>query len=603
MATASEVRAIIASQQAYANSAIASADGFLQRLEDIADGSFIVIPGVGAPDFTWDSSEETQALLLSLLPGAPEFTSISAIAPTYTPTTIENIDPVLVPDFTGVAPVLDFPTVPSSVLPVAPSSPSISDPVLPTAPVVALPTAPTVGAITLPEPPSIEIPSFTTTLPVDDLVVPTNSFEFYEELYTSALLSELQAKLLYDLQNGGYGIEPDDEAALFERARSRELELAASEMETLLVDSAARGFPLPPGDLNVALQRAHQNLQDKVSTLSRDIMLKRADLYVDNRRFTIEQTRQLEQILIGFHNSRMERSLNAAKAILDAAIKVYEAQVSRYTARLDAYKTEAQVFEARVRAQLAQVEIFKVVMEGKRLEVDVQRAAVEVYNAQLSGINTVVGIYKTQMEAAQVQAGIERLRIEAFRALIEGYTSQVQAKVAEFNMYEAQIRGQVARTQAYESEVKAYTATVEGAKAKADILIARLRAAIDVGNQQIEVFKAQIQAYQSDIDAQAKTIDAQTRIYGSQIQGFTAQTSAIAEAHRLDLTARQIQAQVNMKNAEIGVEQAKVLLASLQQSAAINVSAGDAASRHYSALIGSALQSIGTLASATSTTG
>lgn len=589
------VESTIALQQAYAASAVDQADGFLDILRNIASGGFFVIPGPGVPTFTWDSSENTRDFLLSLAPTAPTFAAIAAVAPTYTPTAIGGLADVPVPDFTEVAPVLDLPIAPTTTLPIAPTAPTISDPVLPSSPVLTMPTAPVLTAIVLPDAPVIDIPAFTTTLPTDDLVTPTNSFAFYEELYTSELLDELKAKLLYDLQNGGYGIETADEAAMLDRARSRELELAMSQVDILMVDSASRGFPLPPGDLNVVLQNAHRDLQNKMSGISRDIYIKRADQFVTNRNFTFEQTRQIEQILIGYHNSVMERSLNAAKAVLQASIDIFNAQVSRYNARLDAYKTEATVFEARVRAALAQTEVYKTQMEGKRLEVDIQRAGVEIYNAQLAGLNTIVNLYKTQMEAAQVQAGVERLRIDAFRALIEAYTSQVQAKVAEFNMFEAGVRGQVARVNAFESQVKAYTATVDGAKAKTEILVSRLKAEIEVAQQAIEVYKGQAEVYKTDISAQAQTIDAQAKIYGSQVQGFSAITGAVGEAARLDLSARDIQARTNIANANIGIEQAKVTLQSLISSAEINVKAGGYAADFYKALIGSALNALGTL--------
>lgn len=595
------VETIIATQQQFALDAATSADAIVDNLADLSTGSFIVIPGPGAPDFTWDATEDTQALLLSLFPAVPSFNDIEAVAPSFTPTDVGTLADVPIPDFTQVAPTLEIPTTPSSALPTAPTAPALTDPVLPSAPVLSMPTAPVLTAITLPDVPSIEIPAFTSTLPIDDLVTPTNNFEFYEVAYASELLDELKAKLLYDLQNGGYGIETADEAAMLDRARTRELENALTQMDTIMVDGASRGFPLPPGDITVALQRAQQALQNAVSGVSRDIYIKRADQFVENRKFTIEQAKQLEQILIGYHNSVMERALNAAKAVLEAAIRIFDAQVARYNARLDTYKTDAQVFEARVRAALAQTEVYKVTMEGKRIEGDLQRNQVELYNAQLNGVTTVVNLYKVQMEAAQVQAGIERLRIDAFRALIEAYTSQVQAKVAEFNMFESQIKGEVAKVNAFESQVKAYVATVDGAKAKTDVLVQRLKAEIEVAQQAIEVYKAQALVYKTDIDAQAQTIDAQTKVYGSQVQGASAQANAIGEARRLDLSAREIQSRVTLKNADIAIEQAKILLQSLVASAEINVKAGGYAADYYKALIGGAVNSINTLSSLVTT--
>lgn len=594
------VETIIADQQAYAQNALASSSEILGKLETLADSSFSAQSNASIPGYTLDSSHlaTLQALLLGFFPANISVADISATAPVYTPTDIDDLEDVPVPEFTKAAPTLEIPAAPSSALPSVPTAPSITDPVLPSAPVVTLPTAPTVGTITLPEPPSIEIPAFTMTLPVDDLVAPSNDFAFFEELYSSALLDALQAKLLADLENGGYGIEPTDEAALWDRARARELEGAMAEMETILVEGAARGFPMPPGDLNVALQRSHQNLQDKVSTIGRDIALRRSELYVESRKFTMTEVKALENILIGYHNSVMERSLNAAKAVLDASIQIFNAQVARYNARLESYKTEASVFESRVRAALAQVEIFRVTMEGKRLEADLQKVQVDVYNAQLNGVNAVINLYKTQMEAAQIQANIEQLRIQAFRALVDAYQAQVQAKVAEFNMFESRIKGEVAKMNAFESEVRAYTATVEGAKIKADIAIARLKAQLEEAGHGLQVYQTQANVYKTDIEAQAETIRARTSVFGAQVQGASAQANAIGEAHKLDLSEKDLEFKRNAENARIAIEDAKIFLEGLVKSAEIRVRAGEAGSRFFASFASAAVNSINTLASA-----
>lgn len=595
---ATDPASIIADQQAFAVSTVNSADTLISNLNDLAQTSFYFVPNVEnipSPGYGYDTSIATQDLLLGLFPDNLTVADITGTEPEFTAATVDSLGAITVPDFNDAAPILSMPAVPSSALPIAPSSPSISDPVLPSAPTITMPVSPLLASIIFPDTPSIAIPVFASALPVDDLVVPTNNFTFFEELYTSALLDELKAKLLYDLENGGYGIEPGDEAELFQRARDREVEAALTRVEDAGRAMASRGFPLPPGELSIHIDRAWQEMQDKVSSASRDITLKRADMYVENRKFTIEQTKGLEQILIGYHNSVMERALNAAKATLEAALEIFKAQVSRFNARLDSYKSEGVVFEARVRAALAQVEVYRVQMEGKRIEADVQRVQVEIYNAQLAGVTAVVGLYRVQMEAAQVQANIERLRIESFQALIQAYTAQVQAKVAEFNMYEAGIKGQVARVQAYEAEVRAYTAKVDGAKAKADILIARLRGQIEVANQGVEAYKARLEGYKTNILAQVQTVDAKTRVYGAQVQEGTAKAGAVVEGLRLDVTEKDLEFKRNAENARIAIEGAKIVLQGLVESARSRVSAGGAAAGYYQALISGAVNSINTL--------
>src|SRR6266850_4842725 len=124
-------------------------------------------------------------------------------------------------------------------------------------------------------------------MPVDNLLAPTAVFTFAEQAYNTTLTDPLRAKLLADLQNGSYGIDPTDEIALLNRARDREVELAMTRIDDAGRVMAARGFPLPPGEFAIAVDRAYQELQNKVSGVNREITLDRAKRFVDARQLTI----------------------------------------------------------------------------------------------------------------------------------------------------------------------------------------------------------------------------------------------------------------------------------------------------------------------------
>ncbi|MBF0459736.1 MAG: hypothetical protein HQK99_17755, partial [Nitrospirae bacterium] len=51
--------------------------------------------------------------------------------------------------------------------------------------------------------------------------------------------------------------------------------------------------------------------------MTRDIAIKLADLYVENRKHALDKAISLEGILINFYNTLKERSLNVSKAVLD----------------------------------------------------------------------------------------------------------------------------------------------------------------------------------------------------------------------------------------------------------------------------------------------
>jgi len=222
-----DVPSIISDQQTYANSWAGQANAFINRVADLANSELSV---TGLPDYryaAYNDVETAEAKMTALTPPRPDFPSVSGTAPTTPTFTFSDFIPVEVTDFLSTVPVLSMPTTPSAALPGAPSAPDIRDVAIPASPALEMPTAPSLSTYSaLPSPPSIELPYFSSDAPIDDLVAPSSEFSFYEQAYSSALLDATKAKLLGDMENGGYGIEPDDEILLWERARSREHILA-----------------------------------------------------------------------------------------------------------------------------------------------------------------------------------------------------------------------------------------------------------------------------------------------------------------------------------------------------------------------------------------
>lgn len=593
----SAVTDIINNQQAFATDVITQANAFMDQVTNLSTTQFNVDTDINPLDYQWDRAvQDFINVVENNKPERPTYSFSVNIAPTPPEIVTRNITDVSVPEFNKTAPDINIPLPPDASLPSAPTTPTYNQPDIPEAPVLLFPSAPSFSPVVLPDAPSIAIPSFTATLPVDDLVAPTTTFSFYEQAYVSALLDATKAKLLFDMENGGYGIEPTDETSLWERARSREYDASNVQMNEIMNIGAARGFRIPPGDMNVALQIAKQALLDKVSSINRDIALKRSDLYVDNRKFTITESRNLETMLINYHNSVMERSLNAAKAMLDAEIALFDALVRRYNAKLDAYRTEAQVFESKVRAALAQVEIYKTTMEGKRIELESQKVQVDVYRAQLSGIEALVNIYRTRMEATNVAANIEKVKLEAFRAQIDAYVQQVQAKVAEFNMFEARIKGETAKLQAFDSEVRAYSSLVDAAKVKATIQVENVRAEVDQAQAKIAVYNTEMEQFKAILQGDLALLSSNVQRYNADISAFAALIDGYKASYNLQLEDVKRQDSINTDKVRANIEVAKFSLEQLVESARLRNSASQYGADFYKTMIASSLSSINALA-------
>lgn len=589
------VPTIISQQQSFAQSWVSQAEAFINQVANLANTEFPVKPpelAYGRTGIT-DNAKSELAGQRPIRPIIPVISAVAPVAPTFN---FSTIIPVEVLDFVKAAPALNFPTAPSSALPSTPVAPAIVDPVIPEAPAVVIPTSPTVTMPTLPSPPSIQLPFFDSVLPIDDLVAPTFTFSFAEQVYQSTLLDAVKAKLLNDILNGSYGIDVTDELPMWERARAREFAGSQEAIDKLVQFHAARGFPLLPGDLSIAVERAQQELSDKTSSINRDIAIKRADLFVENRKFTITESRELENVLITFHTSIMERALNAAKATLEISIQFFDALVRRYNARLDAYKAEAQVFELKTRAALTQIEIFKAQIDAARLQVDVQKVAIDAYNAQLNGIQAVVGIYRTRMEAASIQAGVERLRLEAYRGLVDAYTAQVQAKVAEFGMFKAQIDGETAKSQAFESEVRAYTARVAGAKAKADVQVANLNAEVEQARTRLAAYQASIEQFRAELLVQTQTLSATIDVYKADISAFATSVDALKSAFQLEIEELTANVNMNIQTAGVNVKAAELKFKALVEAASLRSKSAEFGATFYANAMNSAIASITTLA-------
>lgn len=595
-----EVATIIGDQQAYAASWVTQANGFIDRVADLANTELSVIDLANYSYSAYNDVDTAEAKMTALTPARPVFPGVAATLPTAPTFTFSNLIPVAVADFLGSTPTLNIPAAPSTALPSAPSAPTLNDVAIPDAPSTSLPAAPTLAAHgELPAPPSISLPYFTAEMPLDDLVAPSSEFSFYEQAYASALLDATKAKLLSDMENGGYGIEPADELQLWERARAREIILAQQTADEAVRFHASRGFRLPPGELSVVIQRGQQDLQDKLSSINRDIALKRADLYVDNRRFTIQQAKELENTLINYHNSVMERALNASKAVLEFAISVFNAQVAKFNARVSAYQTEAQVFETRVRAALAQVEIYRAILDGRRIEVEIDKTKVDVYRAEIDAVDAVVGIYRTRMEAARIQSEIEANRLNVFRAMTEAYAQQVQAKVAEFSMYRSQIDGETAKIEAFRAEVDAYTAQIAGTRAKVDVQVAQSNVETEQARAKLLAYQASIDGFRADLTSQVEVLRSTADVYRADLTAFATAVDALKAAFQLQIEENRANVEYFTKVADVDTEKARLELQALKATADLRLDASKFGSEFYGNVVASTLGSITTLAAQT----
>lgn len=483
--------------------------------------------------------------------GLPDITAERPLRPKLNDIVPPTLDDI--PGFLAVEPVINIPASPDASLPGAPgAAPEFLVPAIPDEPTLVFPDAPTFQNIALPDFPVVEYPSFSSTLPVDDLVAPSEVFAYIEPTYESALLDELKQKLMYDLVNGGYGIETEDELRLWERAREREVVNSELAIQDISRQMAARGFQIPPGVMNTLTSEAHDAAREKNSSVSRDIMIKKADLFVQNRQFTMKLTQEVEQMLITAFGYMAERLLNAAKATVELSIAVFNARVARYNVQLETYRVAAATYTELIRAALAKIEAYKAQVEGARLSAEVQRVHADIYKTQIDGINALVNVYRTQVEASKTLAEIEKLKLDGFKTSVDAYLAQVQAKTAEFGMFESQIKGETAKINVYQAQVQAYATNVSAYKTKADIAEITVRAQVLENQSALDAYRSDIARYQAELNASQAELQLAVTRYDSDIKAFKVYADAkIAESQQ--------RVEAGKANADIAVAHANVI--------------------------------------------
>lgn len=403
-----------------------------------------------------------------------------------------------VESFSKEPPVIDFGNAPNALTASIPSAPTTNVVAIPSGFSVAIPNAPTTfSSVNLPSPPTVTLPAYLGTVDwsdADDVPSPDFAFSFNDEAYTSAILDEVKAKLLFDLSNGGYGIEPSDESQLWERARDREAAGYESEMQAVARDFAARGFNTPPGSMFAAIEGIRSRAVNAAASLSRDVAMKRADLYVQNRQFTIQQVQQLESALLNQHMAILERVLRAAQISAQIVADKYRATLDRAKLKIEVIQSKVQAFRDVVAAESAKIEIYNAQIRGELSKLEVDKSKIDLYKAQLAGVESTVSIYKLQVQAAEAAIQAEKTKVELWKTEVDGYMAAVKAKESEFSGYEARIKGEMAKVQVYSEEVKAHTAKVDAKRVEADIKAMEVRASAQASDIAIRVFESELKA-------------------------------------------------------------------------------------------------------------
>jgi len=508
-----------------AKAALITSYEFVEDMQDLVKSlqvpsiAELEIDGVDLPEIDYTTRPALGGLELDLeMPPVPAAGILKPIDSDF----LENID---FPVFSIPDPDFNSPDKPTLYeLGELPAPPSFDPIEFPAAPSITLPDLPTLSQVIVPSPPDIFVPDFNEDFIPDDMMVP-GGFTWGEPTYNSDIWAELLAKVLDGIMNGGTGLAPDVEEAIYWQHLNRVLEQNDKAMIEAENYFAGRGFTLPTGMLSSKLGEVARANQRELNQASKEIMISQAELAQKNTHFILEMGSNLEGMMRDFFIKNATLSLEGQKAVVGTALEVFKATVDRANFRMEVFKTKAAVWETRVKAALTQVEIFKAQVEGAKVTAEVQKLMVDVYTAQVGAADILIRLYTGQMQAAGIMAEVQKAQAGLYAEKIRAFMATVELNKAKVLQYEAEWSGEKAKADVYSARVQAYSAEVAGKSKALDALIAKMSAKIEENKMIVEEFKAHISRYNVEVDAKAKSIGAKVDGFKALAAGYEAETS------------------------------------------------------------------------------
>lgn len=443
------------------------------------------------------------------VPDLPTLPQVSFTVPGDMPGQLDlaSLPDVEVEGFTLQPPIMDFGAAPDVVIGQAPTLPQMRDVAIPDAPDVTLPDAPgflaltthTFGGVNLHEGWLEKLDD----VPELQLLEPA-PFEFKRAPgYASQLLDNLKAVINARIQ-GGTGLNPVVEQAIWDRSRDRETQIALAREQEVMRSAEALGFPLPSGVLAGQLADARREYHDKLSGLSRDIAIKQAELEQANVKDAIAQGLALEGQLMDQALQLDRLSFDAAKTAADHSIAAHNAALERYKALLEGYRAFALAYETVIKAEMNKVEVYKALLQAEQTKAQINQSLVARYKAEIDGRMAAVEIYKARVQAAQTLVSLEQTRIQAGSEQIRAFVATINAETSKVELFKARAQAEATKQDAYKSQVQAYSAYTGAQAERARVAIAQAQAKISAKELEWSGWKARLSAEVAKMDAAAK---------------------------------------------------------------------------------------------------
>jgi hypothetical protein len=362
------------------------------------------------------------------------------------------------------------------------------------------------------------------------------------------LADDGQTRLEEMLIDGAVGM-PDAVAQALRDQAIVNADRAAYRAERDLVDEyAARGFALPSGVLDAKLARARAELLSQESEVNRTVLIESAKWERENRQFAITKSMENRRFSV-------DKGLEDHHFVIDKKLNNHQFSVAK--------GLESSQFSLEKSLEDRRFTI------TKDLEV-----------RQFSVTKTM----EDHQFIVTKQLEYERLLQDRFAKLADlakGIAGEWQAN---------HIRVALATVEVFRAEVEAYGRAADALGQMGNAAAILLKTKIDEQNAYLEVFKTKLNAELGRLDAETKITDAKVRIYGADIQNESARTGVLLKLEDIDVELKRL-------DANIEIEESRLELQELMETAKVTVEALNGVARTAATLCSGTLSSLSMSAS------
>mgnify|MGYP001560933577 CR=1 FL=1 len=500
----------------------------------------------------------------------------------------------------AAAPSLVFapkPVHPIVSVPIAPAPPGAV--VIPIEPTYALPDVPSFELLNLPATPNIVLPTFDTPAPTFQQLQFNETWDFVPEDYVRVLLDDLVTAIRPMLQSNP-ALPAHIEAAIFQRGRSRiEVEVNRS-IESAITDFGGRGFDAPQGMLNATAMELRQQGVSKVAEVARDTAIEQYKETLANLRFALTNGVAIEGVFVQLHLEENRLALQAAQFQRDGAVAFLNARIAVMQAENANYLAQASVFETRIRATLATIEVFKAQIDGEKARGEINEQKVRLYEAMLRGVTVMAEFHKTRLEGIRIKVDADKGVVDRYKAEVDAYDSRMRAYGTEWTAWGIGTEAEGKKADIYKTLVDSQVRRVDGWDTTQKLKLEQERLGIQQHGQRLEAWRGDVTRFSATMEGErarlaavGQRVAAQAEIYRSEAQVETAASAATDRSFELALAAARTDADIQMKRADMLMQQASGLI---DQAIAIAKAQADVASQ----LAASTMSAVGYSASVSS---